>query len=120
MDAPALAPHQREAVDAVTRLLRQRRGAILADEVGLGKSFVAAEVMHRFEGELELVVPASLRKQWQQELSEKFSLDSTIMEAGTYKEMRAKGHARPFAAIRGVIISSTSGSACTSLIRYSR
>lgn len=68
MCAPRLAPHQVEAVDAVVRLLRERRGAILADDVGLGKSFVAASVMARAAGEIELVVPAALVPQWQETL----------------------------------------------------
>jgi superfamily II DNA or RNA helicase len=68
MNEASLAPHQIEAVEAATGLLRDRRGALLADDVGLGKSFVAAEVMRRFAGAIELVVPASLISQWRETL----------------------------------------------------
>jgi superfamily II DNA or RNA helicase len=43
-----------------------------------------------------LIVPASLRKQWSQELADKFSLPSTILEAKTYNEARKRGVASPF------------------------
>lgn len=102
-------PHQ---VDASLFALRSpmSKGVLLADEVGLGKTIEAGLVIAQRWAEQKrrilLITPASLRKQWQQELAEKFSLASTILEANTYKEFRARGHARPFAAIPGVIISS--------------
>ena len=43
-------------------------GVVLADEAGLGKSFVAAAVAKRFAGEIDLIVPASLVPQWQRTL----------------------------------------------------
>src|SRR5688572_20499978 len=58
-----LAEHQSEAVTRCLELLRTRGGVILADDVGLGKSFVAAEVMKAFP-EVELIVPAPLVEQW--------------------------------------------------------
>lgn len=102
-------PHQ---VDASLFALRSplSKGVLLADEVGLGKTIEAGLVIAQHWAEQRrnvlLIVPASLRKQWQQELAEKFSLDSTIMEAATHRELKAKGHAKPFAAIRGLVICS--------------
>ncbi len=58
-----LAEHQTEAVARCLDLLRSRGGVILADDVGLGKSFIAAEVMKRF-ADVDLIVPASLVEQW--------------------------------------------------------
>ncbi|MFL6247433.1 MAG: helicase-related protein [Thermoanaerobaculia bacterium] len=60
-----LAEHQRDAADRAVELLRTRGGVLLADEVGLGKSFVAAEVLRRVGGG-ELVVPAALVEQWRE------------------------------------------------------
>ncbi len=60
-----LAEHQREAADRAVELLRTRGGVLLADEVGLGKSFVAAEVMRRVGGG-EVIVPAALIEQWRE------------------------------------------------------
>jgi len=64
-----LAPHQSEAAARALDLLRARRGAILADDVGLGKSYVAAEVMRWFE-DVDLVVPAALVGQWRETLAQ--------------------------------------------------
>jgi len=53
-------------------MLRYRAGAILADDVGLGKSYVAAavmEAMQRNGWELELIVPAMLQRQWVETLA---------------------------------------------------
>lgn len=63
-----LAPHQTEAASRCLELLRTRRGALLADDVGLGKSFVAAEVMRHFD-DVDLIVPAALIGQWRETLA---------------------------------------------------
>jgi hypothetical protein len=65
-----LAEHQREAADRAVELLSTRGGLLLADEVGLGKSFVAAEVMRRVGVSSELIVPAALVAQWRETLAQ--------------------------------------------------
>lgn len=60
-----LAEHQTAAVARCLELLRTRGGVVLADDVGLGKSFVAAEVMKAF-AEADLIVPAALVDQWRE------------------------------------------------------
>lgn len=72
-----LAEHQVEAVDRALALLEARGGVLLADEVGLGKSFVAAEVMRRF-GTSELIVPAALVAQWRETLAQ-FDVDARVL-----------------------------------------
>lgn len=92
-------PHQ---VDAALFALASpiSNGVILADEVGLGKtieaSLVLAQKWAEHKRRLLLVVPATLRKQWSQELVEKFSLPSRILEARNFKEAQAAGAANPF------------------------
>src|ERR1700722_10201492 len=92
-------PHQ---VDAALFALQPPipRGAILADEVGLGKTIEASLVIAQRWAERKrrilLIVPASLRKQWSQEFHDKFSLPSVIVERKSYDDMRKKGIARPF------------------------
>jgi superfamily II DNA or RNA helicase len=77
-----LAEHQRDAAERALTLLRERGGVLLADDVGLGKSFVAAEVMRLWNGgrsaRRELIVPASLVAQWRETLAS-FDVDSTIL-----------------------------------------
>lgn len=100
-------PHQ---VDAALFALKSplSRGVLLADEVGLGKTIEAGLVISQRWAEhkrrILLVVPASLRKQWSQELWDKFSLTSVILEAATFKEAVKRGVRRPFEEASGVVI----------------
>ena len=59
--------HQQSAIDRLRELLREHRGAMLADEAGLGKTYVAAALMREAERPL-LVMPASLRVMWRDAL----------------------------------------------------
>lgn len=94
-----LNPHQIEAaVFALDNPLAE--GAILADEVGLGKTIEAGLVLSQLwaEGKRRLLVicPASLRKQWALELEEKFHLPSVVMDARRYRHDQREGVDRPF------------------------
>lgn len=94
-----LNPHQ---VDAALFALRSplSSGALLADEVGLGKTIEAGLVLSQFWAERKrkilLIVPASLRMQWRQELTEKFFIDSTLMEATPFNKAKREGKPNPF------------------------
>lgn len=94
-----LNPHQ---VDAALFALRSplSKGVILADEVGLGKTIEAALVLSQRWAErrrhLLIIVPASLRKQWQQELWDKFFLPSVVLEGRTWARLVADKHPNPF------------------------
>lgn len=78
---PALAPHQLEAVARATTVLAARGGVVLADDVGLGKSLVAAEILRQFEGARELIVPAALRTQWRTTLDD-VGVDARLLTHG--------------------------------------
>ena len=71
-----LAEHQRDAAKRALALLRTRGGVLLADDVGLGKSFVAAEVMRHFSS--ELIVPAALVEQWRETLAS-FDVEACVL-----------------------------------------
>lgn len=94
-----LNPHQ---VDAALFAVRSplSKGVILADEVGLGKTIEAGLVIAQRWAErrrkILLVLPATLRKQWQQEIQEKFCLPTTILESKTFNTLRRDGHMNPF------------------------
>ncbi len=102
-------PHQ---VDAALFALASplSKGVLLADEVGLGKTIEASLVIAQRWAErrrrILLIVPASLRKQWSQELYDKFSLPSVIVESKTYNEARKAGVARPFDQKDKIVITS--------------
>ena len=94
-----LNPHQVEAALFAFKSPLSK-GAILADEVGLGKTIEAGLVLSQkwAEGKkrILIIVPASLRKQWQQELSDKFYLPSLILESKSFKEAIKAGNVNPF------------------------
>lgn len=79
-----LNPHQIEAALFALRNPLQE-GVLLADEVGLGKTIEAALVVCQYWAErrrrLLVICPASLRKQWGQELQEKFAVPTTVVDA---------------------------------------
>lgn len=89
-----LNPHQ---VDAALFAFKNplSKGAILADEVGLGKTIEAGLVATQrwAEGRRRILVlcPASLRTQWRDELQDKFLLPSTILDSRTLKDWPADG-----------------------------
>jgi SNF2 family DNA or RNA helicase len=94
-----LNPHQVDAaLFAFTSPLS--RGALLADEVGLGKTIEAGLVISQKWAERKrrilIITPSNLRKQWFQELSEKFFLPCTILEAKSYNAAIKLGQFRPF------------------------
>src|SRR6266567_6788686 len=94
-----LNPHQ---IDAALFAFRSplSKGAILADEVGLGKTIEAGILLSQKWAEqkrkLLIIVPAALRKQWNQELADKFFLPSAILEARSFKQIIKQGNLNPF------------------------
>lgn len=78
-----LNPHQ---LDAALFAFRSplSRGAILADEVGLGKTIEAGIIISQLWAERKrrilVICPSTLRKQWAQELSEKFYISSVVFD----------------------------------------
>lgn len=94
-----LNPHQIEAALFAFRSPLSR-GAILADEVGLGKTIEAGLLIAQSSAEgkrrILVIVPANLRKQWSQELADKFFLPSVILEARTFNDAVRAGNLNPF------------------------
>src|SRR6478735_8214591 len=94
-----LNPHQ---VDAALFAFKSplSKGALLADEVGLGKTIEAGLVISQKWAERKrcvlIITPSNLRKQWHQELSEKFFLPCIILESRSYNAAIKQGNYRPF------------------------
>ena len=86
-------------------------GMVLADEVGLGKTIEAGLVLrYTLESgakKVLIALTASLRKQWELELEDKFDLSSVILDRLTV-EHDAKNWHRKLADRQGVIIVITS------------
>lgn len=94
-----LNPHQVEAALFAFRSPFSK-GAILADEVGLGKTIEAGLLLAQKWAErkrrLLVIAPANLRKQWAQELADKFFLPSVILESKSFNETIRQGNLNPF------------------------
>ena len=71
-----LAPHQAPAAGRLTAIIARHGGALLADEVGLGKSYVALAVALARQEPFALIVPAVLVSQWR-ELLDRFGAHET-------------------------------------------
>ena len=77
-------PHQLRTVRKV--LFETGGRAILADEVGLGKTVEAGLILREYyiRGQMQallVLTPASLTHQWQEELSQKFELDLPVVQS---------------------------------------
>jgi SNF2 family DNA or RNA helicase len=104
-----LNPHQIEAALFAFKSPLSK-GAILADEVGLGKTIEAGLVLSQKWAERKrkilLIVPSSLRKQWNSELQEKFFLPSIILEAKSFNQIVKEGNLNPFNQENAIVICS--------------
>ena len=93
-----LNPHQ---IDAALFALQNplSKGVLLADEVGLGKTIEAALVLFQNWAErkrrLIIICPAALRKQWANEMVEKFHLPIQILDAKTWRNLQKEGIYNP-------------------------
>jgi len=104
-----LNPHQ---VDAALFAFNSplSKGALLADEVGLGKTIEAGLVLSQKWAERKrrvlVITPANLRKQWHQELTEKFFLPCQILETKSYNDAVKRGNFRPLEIPNAIVICS--------------
>src|SRR5436853_961906 len=103
-----LNPHQ---VDAALFAFKSplSKGALLADEVGLGKTIEAGLVVSQKWAERKrrvlVITPSNLRKQWYQEITEKFFLPCSILETKSYNAAVKVGNFQPFVADSIIICS---------------
>lgn len=94
-----LNPHQ---IDAALFAFKSplSKGALIADEVGLGKTIEAGLVLSQKWAERKkrilIITPSNLRKQWFQELNEKFFLPCRILESKPYNKSLKEGQTQPF------------------------
>lgn len=104
-----LNPHQVEAALFAFRSPLSM-GAILADEVGLGKTIEAGLVISQKWAERKthilIISPATLRKQWSMELEDKFFLPSIIMEKKNFNKILNNTYTNPFDTKESIVICS--------------
>lgn len=100
MDAQVeLNPHQVEAALFAFKS-PYSKGAVLADEVGLGKTIEAGILLSQQWAERKrrilIICPSSLRKQWVNELADKFYLNAEVIESKNFNKKYKEGITNPF------------------------
>ena len=104
-----LNPHQIEAAMFAFKS-PVSKGVILADEVGLGKTIEAGLIISQYWSEMKrkilVTAPASLIKQWQGELIDKFNIPSEVMDSKAFKKYQKENYYNPFIQENKVIIAS--------------
>ena len=81
-----LRPHQRDALHQLRGLLRTAGGALLADEVGLGKTYVALALAREADRPL-VIAPAVLHRMWQRACAET-GTDVTLISVESLSQSR--------------------------------
>ncbi|HVT04366.1 MAG TPA: DEAD/DEAH box helicase [Thermoanaerobaculia bacterium] len=92
-DRLGLAPHQREGATRTLYTLQRRGGVILADEPGLGKSFIALAVIAEYAsaGDRALIIcPVGLVEQWT-DLLDRFAIAAEVCSQDSIQHL--PGHA---------------------------
>jgi superfamily II DNA/RNA helicase len=84
-----LANFQKIAVDHAIQLIREYGGCFVADVVGLGKSFIGAAIVKRFE-QIEkarplIICPAPLIEMWER-YNEMYHLNARVLSMGMLRE----------------------------------
>lgn len=96
-----LTSFQKHGVERALRLIRKTGGVIVADEVGLGKTFIAGEILQKYRKDRQralLVCPASLRDTTWRKFLNRFQL---FIEYLSFEElatdMQLRDAQRPYA-----------------------
>ncbi len=104
-----LNPHQ---LDAAVFAFRSplSKGAILADEVGLGKAIEAGIIISQLWAERKrrilVIAPSTLRKQWAQELADKFYISSRVFDTREFNARLKRGITTPLELTDEIVICS--------------
>lgn len=80
-----LFPYQEEGVNFLVR----RKGALLADQMGLGKTVQAIAAAEKFDGKALVVTRAALLKQWKDEIKKFAGRDAVIISGTPAKREKA-------------------------------
>ncbi|TEU09784.1 MAG: hypothetical protein E3J25_09850, partial [Anaerolineales bacterium] len=80
-EAPALTPFQLDAVRRALWVLDLRGGVVIGDVVGLGKTYIGAELLRQLrftDGDPLIICPAGLRSMWEK-MSEQFGIAAQVV-----------------------------------------
>ena len=92
-----LTDYQQDAVNAGLAMLQRHGGCYIADVVGMGKTYVGAELLRRLSiterdaGDPLIICPASLREMWERACMEFGLDDADVMSRGRLTEANVAG-----------------------------
>src|SRR3546814_2878693 len=90
----------------IRRPPRSTRTDTLFPYTTLFRSLVISQRWAERRRSILIVVPANLRKQWHQELQDKFNLEGLILESKNYNAIRRQERQNPFLMPSGPVICS--------------
>jgi superfamily II DNA or RNA helicase len=88
-----LRPHQRDAVSRLRRAISEFNGALLADEVGLGKTYTALALAREYD-RVEILAPATLLAMWRSAIERTGTANVTLHSIHRFSRGRIP-HALP-------------------------
>ncbi len=82
--------YQQQAVRQAMKKLEEYNGVFLADVVGLGKTFITAQILQQVRGKILVICPPLLREYWEQSLMD-FWVPAKVESLGKLEHVIRKG-----------------------------
>ncbi len=82
--------YQQQAVRQALKKLHEYNGVFLADVVGLGKTFIAAQLLQQVRGKILVICPPVLKEYWEQSLMD-FRVPARVESLGKLEHIIRKG-----------------------------
>ena len=82
--------YQEQAVRQAMKKLNEYNGVFLADVVGLGKTFIAAQLLQQLKGKILVICPPVLKEYWEQSLMD-FRVPAKVESLGKLEHIIRKG-----------------------------
>ena len=82
--------YQQQAVRQALKRLKEYNGVFLADVVGLGKTFIAAQLLQQIRGRILVICPPVLKEYWEDSLRD-FRVPAKVESLGKLEKIIRKG-----------------------------
>ena len=82
--------YQKQAVQQALRKIKEHNGVFLADVVGLGKTFITAQLLQQVKGRILVICPPVLRQYWQEGLHS-FAVPALVESLGKLERVLQDG-----------------------------
>ena len=78
--------YQQQAVQQALKKLNEHNGVFLADVVGLGKTFIAAQLLQQVKGRILVICPPTLKSYWEESLHD-FRVPARVESLGKLEKV---------------------------------